>query len=178
MLFLRTHAVLPSRRQVDSSEQGQSPWMYQWENFGCFSSFSNLNFEVKNIMVSNSHDITFSALNVFASVCVAALCSAYDERLWILFQTIHGHKGPITAVAFAPDGRYLATYSNTDSHISFWQVSEHAAGSWRVVHDPLLLGKAPLCPPSLLSTDIKYLLLAGCVPAASTQGLLRIQLAT
>nr|KAF6331322.1 WD repeat domain 7 [Myotis myotis] len=43
-------------------------------------------------------------------------------------QTIHGHKGPITAVAFAPDGRYLATYSNTDSHISFWQVSEDAAG--------------------------------------------------
>lgn len=38
-------------------------------------------------------------------------------------QTIHGHKGPITAVSFAPDGRYLATYSNTDSHISFWQVS-------------------------------------------------------
>lgn len=37
-------------------------------------------------------------------------------------QTIHGHKGPITAVAFAPDGRYLATYSNSDSHLSFWQV--------------------------------------------------------
>uniref|UniRef100_G3VID4 WD repeat-containing protein 7 n=1 Tax=Sarcophilus harrisii TaxID=9305 RepID=G3VID4_SARHA len=37
-------------------------------------------------------------------------------------QTIHGHKGPITAVAFAPDGRYLATYSNSDSHISFWQM--------------------------------------------------------
>uniref|UniRef100_A0A452TD53 WD repeat domain 7 n=1 Tax=Ursus maritimus TaxID=29073 RepID=A0A452TD53_URSMA len=43
-------------------------------------------------------------------------------------QTIHGHKGPITAVAFAPDGRYLATYSNTDSHISFWQVSVDATG--------------------------------------------------
>ncbi|KAI4894680.1 hypothetical protein NFI96_013598, partial [Prochilodus magdalenae] len=34
---------------------------------------------------------------------------------------IHGHKGPITAVSFAPDGRYLATYSNADSHICFWQ---------------------------------------------------------
>ncbi|XP_061703606.1 WD repeat-containing protein 7 isoform X3 [Syngnathoides biaculeatus] len=34
-------------------------------------------------------------------------------------QNIHGHKGPITAVSFAPDGRYLATYSNADSHISF-----------------------------------------------------------
>ncbi|XP_022440122.1 WD repeat-containing protein 7 isoform X4 [Delphinapterus leucas] len=43
-------------------------------------------------------------------------------------QTIHGHKGPITAVAFAPDGRYLATYSNTDSHISFWQAPAVASG--------------------------------------------------
>lgn len=40
----------------------------------------------------------------------------------VLLQNIHGHKGPITAVSFAPDGRYLATYSNADSHISFWQV--------------------------------------------------------
>uniref|UniRef100_A0A8C8SHV6 WD repeat-containing protein 7 n=1 Tax=Pelusios castaneus TaxID=367368 RepID=A0A8C8SHV6_9SAUR len=44
-------------------------------------------------------------------------------------QTIHGHKGPITAVAFAPDGRYLATYSNTDSHISFWQMNTSILGS-------------------------------------------------
>ncbi|XP_043414890.1 WD repeat-containing protein 7 isoform X4 [Prionailurus bengalensis] len=44
-------------------------------------------------------------------------------------QTIHGHKGPITAVAFAPDGRYLATYSNTDSHISFWQMNTSLLGS-------------------------------------------------
>ncbi|XP_026571079.1 WD repeat-containing protein 7 isoform X2 [Pseudonaja textilis] len=44
-------------------------------------------------------------------------------------QTIHGHKGAITAVAFAPDGRYLATYSNTDSHISFWQMNTSLLGS-------------------------------------------------
>lgn len=25
-------------------------------------------------------------------------------------------------MAFAPDGRYLATYSNSDSHLCFWQV--------------------------------------------------------
>ncbi|KAL6041239.1 hypothetical protein STEG23_022945, partial [Scotinomys teguina] len=43
--------------------------------------------------------------------------------------TIHGHKGPITAVSFAPDGRYLATYSNTDSHISFWQMNTSLLGS-------------------------------------------------
>uniref|UniRef100_A0A8V5GX07 WDR72-like alpha-solenoid domain-containing protein n=1 Tax=Melopsittacus undulatus TaxID=13146 RepID=A0A8V5GX07_MELUD len=44
-------------------------------------------------------------------------------------QTIHGHKGPITAVAFAPDGRYLATYSNTDSHLCFWQMNTSLLGS-------------------------------------------------
>ncbi|XP_061211598.1 WD repeat-containing protein 7 [Neopsephotus bourkii] len=44
-------------------------------------------------------------------------------------QTIHGHKGPITAVAFAPDGRYLATYSNADSHLCFWQMNTSLLGS-------------------------------------------------
>ncbi|XP_041091656.1 WD repeat-containing protein 7-like isoform X2 [Polyodon spathula] len=44
-------------------------------------------------------------------------------------QTIHGHKGPITAVSFATDGRYLATYSNADSHISFWQMNTSLLGS-------------------------------------------------
>ncbi|XP_036890701.1 WD repeat-containing protein 7 isoform X3 [Sturnira hondurensis] len=49
-------------------------------------------------------------------------------------QTIHGHKGPITAVAFAPDGRYLATYSNGDSHISFWQMNTSLLGSIGVLN--------------------------------------------
>ncbi|XP_069369781.1 WD repeat-containing protein 7 isoform X2 [Paralichthys olivaceus] len=44
-------------------------------------------------------------------------------------QNIHGHKGPITSVSFAPDGRYLATYSNADSHISFWQMNTSLLGS-------------------------------------------------
>ncbi|XP_051866570.1 WD repeat-containing protein 7 isoform X4 [Pristis pectinata] len=44
-------------------------------------------------------------------------------------QTIHGHSGPITAVSFAPDGRYLASYSNADSHISFWQMNTSLLGS-------------------------------------------------
>uniref|UniRef100_A0A3P8YFW5 WDR72-like alpha-solenoid domain-containing protein n=1 Tax=Esox lucius TaxID=8010 RepID=A0A3P8YFW5_ESOLU len=49
-------------------------------------------------------------------------------------QNIHGHKGPITAVSFAPDGRYLATYSNADSHISFWQMNTSLLGSIGVLN--------------------------------------------
>ncbi|XP_058720836.1 WD repeat-containing protein 7 isoform X2 [Poecile atricapillus] len=44
-------------------------------------------------------------------------------------QTIHGHKGAVTAVSFAPDGRYLATYSNSDSHLCFWQMNTSLLGS-------------------------------------------------
>ncbi|XP_056369770.1 WD repeat-containing protein 7 isoform X2 [Oenanthe melanoleuca] len=44
-------------------------------------------------------------------------------------QTIHGHKGPVTAVAFAPDGRYLATYCHSDSHLCFWQMNTSLLGS-------------------------------------------------
>uniref|UniRef100_A0AAY5ELL1 WDR72-like alpha-solenoid domain-containing protein n=1 Tax=Electrophorus electricus TaxID=8005 RepID=A0AAY5ELL1_ELEEL len=49
-------------------------------------------------------------------------------------QHIHGHKGPITAVSFAPDGRYLATYSNADSHICFWQMNTSLLGSIGVLN--------------------------------------------
>ncbi|XP_077593721.1 WD repeat-containing protein 7 isoform X2 [Stigmatopora nigra] len=52
----------------------------------------------------------------------------YDVRT-AKCQNIHGHKGPITSVSFAPDGRYLATYSNADSHISFWQMNTSLLGS-------------------------------------------------
>ncbi|XP_078738105.1 WD repeat-containing protein 7-like isoform X1 [Lampetra fluviatilis] len=44
-------------------------------------------------------------------------------------QMIQGHKGPITALAFAPDGRYLATYSSTDNRLAFWQMNTSLLGS-------------------------------------------------
>lgn len=86
-------------------------------------------------------------------------------------QTIHGHKGPITAVAFAPDGRYLATYSNTDSHISFWQVSVDAIVSWSIPHDLPLVEKASCCTylpaylPTFPSCNKYQVFIAACLCA-------------
>uniref|UniRef100_A0A8C1VG78 WD repeat domain 7 n=1 Tax=Cyprinus carpio TaxID=7962 RepID=A0A8C1VG78_CYPCA len=66
------------------------------------------------------------------SECFPAICRSvclYEFVCAYAGQHIHGHKGPITAVSFAPDGRYLATYSNADSHISFWQMNTSLLGS-------------------------------------------------
>jgi WD40 repeat protein len=38
-------------------------------------------------------------------------------------QSIPAHGSPITACAFSPDGKFLASYSNTENKMSFWQVS-------------------------------------------------------
>jgi hypothetical protein len=56
-------------------------------------------------------------------------------------------------VSFAPDGRYLATYSNTDSHISFWQVRVMLQGLKSVLHGVLWWEDLPVvltCQPFFL----------------------------
>ncbi|XP_047661878.1 WD repeat-containing protein 7 [Tachysurus fulvidraco] len=58
---------------------------------------------------------------------IRGVCESFS--VFFPLQHIHGHKGPITAVSFAPDGRYLATYSNADSHICFWQMNTSILGS-------------------------------------------------
>uniref|UniRef100_A0A8C1VF95 WD repeat domain 7 n=1 Tax=Cyprinus carpio TaxID=7962 RepID=A0A8C1VF95_CYPCA len=63
------------------------------------------------------------------SECFPAICRSVCLYEFVCACHIHGHKGPITAVSFAPDGRYLATYSNADSHISFWQMNTSLLGS-------------------------------------------------
>lgn len=81
-------------------------------------------------------------------------------------------------MAFAPDGRYLLpTYSNTDSHISFWQVSIGAAGSDVCCMVPFageapadLPTRPPRAGPPLQQSQC--LLLADDGPAAGTWALL------
>lgn len=38
-------------------------------------------------------------------------------------QMIPAHSNGITALAFSPEGKYLASYSNGDNRMSFWQTS-------------------------------------------------------
>ena len=37
-------------------------------------------------------------------------------------QVLPAHKGAVTAVAFSPDGKFLASYGINDNKLSFWQV--------------------------------------------------------
>ncbi|XP_041436121.1 WD repeat domain 7 L homeolog isoform X3 [Xenopus laevis] len=64
---------------------------------------------------------------IAVGACIGTV-ALYDIRTGKC-QNIYGHKGPITSVSFSPDGRYLATYSNKDSHISFWQMNTSLLGS-------------------------------------------------
>lgn len=66
--FPWTHAVCPTQRQVDSSKQDWSPWINQWENFGCFSDFSSLVLKIKNVTAPNIHKVTRSTSNAFGCV--------------------------------------------------------------------------------------------------------------
>jgi WD40 repeat protein len=43
-------------------------------------------------------------------------------------QTIQAHKAAITAVAFSPDGKFLAAYASEDAKISFWQTQQTFLG--------------------------------------------------
>uniref|UniRef100_A0A8C4Q3P3 WD repeat-containing protein 7 n=1 Tax=Eptatretus burgeri TaxID=7764 RepID=A0A8C4Q3P3_EPTBU len=78
------------------------------ECFPCICRFATVSY------CNNSHRIAVEAR--------AGRLALYDIRTG-KSQTIQGHKGPITALAFAPDGRYLATFSEPEHRLAFWQVS-------------------------------------------------------
>ncbi|KAK6034593.1 hypothetical protein COOONC_27897 [Cooperia oncophora] len=41
---------------------------------------------------------------------------------------LQAHQGPVSAVAFSEDGKYLATYGEQDAKINFWQTSQSFLG--------------------------------------------------
>ncbi|KAK6032065.1 WD domain, G-beta repeat protein [Ostertagia ostertagi] len=41
---------------------------------------------------------------------------------------LQAHQGPVSAVAFSEDGKYLATYGDQDAKINFWQTSQTFLG--------------------------------------------------
>ncbi|CAJ0941220.1 unnamed protein product, partial [Mesorhabditis belari] len=43
-------------------------------------------------------------------------------------QSLQAHQGPVAAVAFSEDGKYLATYGSQDGKINFWQTSQSFLG--------------------------------------------------
>ncbi|VDM73505.1 unnamed protein product [Strongylus vulgaris] len=49
---------------------------------------------------------------------------AFLEESGQLIQSLQAHQGPVTAVAFSEDGKYLATYGGQDAKINFWQTSQ------------------------------------------------------
>uniref|UniRef100_UPI003590172C WD repeat-containing protein 7-like isoform X2 n=1 Tax=Myxine glutinosa TaxID=7769 RepID=UPI003590172C len=101
---------------------------------------------------NNSHRIAVEAR--------AGRLALYDIRTG-KSQTIQGHKGPITALAFAPDGRYLATFSEPDRRLAFWQMNTSLLGSLGMLNsapqlrcvkvldiEPLPCASAPTVPAS------------------------------
>jgi len=40
----------------------------------------------------------------------------------LLLKVLGAHSGTVTAVAFSPDGKYLASYSHIDNKLLLWQV--------------------------------------------------------
>jgi len=54
-------------------------------------------------------------------------------------QSIHAHSSPITACAFSPDGKFLASYTCTENKMSFWQVCSLILPLYNIVQKPVLL---------------------------------------
>ncbi|XP_037068818.1 WD repeat-containing protein 7-like [Pollicipes pollicipes] len=68
----------------------------------------------------------------------------YDLRQTNKTQQLHAHTKAITACAFSPDGKFLASYSVGENKISFWQTS---AGMFGLGHAQTRCVKTYSTPP-------------------------------
>ncbi|CAJ0597261.1 unnamed protein product [Cylicocyclus nassatus] len=61
--------------------------------------------------------------------------------------SLQAHQGPVTAVAFSEDGKYLATYGGQDAKINFWQTSQTFLGMGQSQMKLAKTQPAPSLPP-------------------------------
>ena len=62
----------------------------------------------------------------------------YDLRAAERWRSFDGHSGPITAVAFRPDGVMVASYGASESVVRWWQVCDAAREAWITRAGPLM----------------------------------------
>jgi WD40 repeat protein len=84
----------------------------------------------------------------------------YEMRGANKTQLISAHVGRITAVAFGPDGKNLATFSGADNKLNFWQTSTSMFGlgnaqtkctrSYNVAPNPQASKWSPMYTPKLV----------------------------
>ncbi|KJH46425.1 WD domain, G-beta repeat protein [Dictyocaulus viviparus] len=55
------------------------------------------------------------------------ICMVHELRA-AKAHSLQAHQGPVAAVAFSEDGKYLATYGGEDAKINFWQASQTFLG--------------------------------------------------
>ena len=59
---------------------------------------------------------------------VSPQCAMYEMRGVNKTQMINAHQGRVTALAFGPDGKTLASFSASDNKMYFWQTSTSMFG--------------------------------------------------
>ncbi|KAJ3270411.1 hypothetical protein HK104_004935 [Borealophlyctis nickersoniae] len=74
--------------------------------------------------VAFHHGLQRLAVGTVESVCVV-----WDLRTATKVQVLEGHKKPVTAVSFSPDGKLIATFSLEENCVQLWQPSSGFLGS-------------------------------------------------
>lgn len=67
--------------------------------------------------------------------------------------SLQAHQGPVSAVAFSEDGKYLATYGEQDAKINFWQTSQTFLGMGQNQMKLVKTQAAPSLPPGTVSMN-------------------------
>jgi WD40 repeat protein len=66
----------------------------------------------------------------------------YDLKTASRLYVLEAHAAPVSAVAFAPDGRRLVTVSLVDSSVTVWKIGSSISGFFNVGGPPRQGGRA------------------------------------